>query len=214
MVLITHGWLIHRLCITLFPALLLLFSLIPEKRLRPKILFDWLMWTAPFIFIACVSLTIWRFDPELNFLTYPVLAFHWQWSAIFEWALLFILMVFYSRTKIHSIDAVTLSWASFLLGSILYEIPWHIRFMRLEFLYYAKFHLGIVMTLLVLKRYHYKFNLFTLAGLIIMVVGWIIYPPYGLFHVLPPGSYWIPRLTVFPLFLSLPYGVNLNANTR
>jgi len=165
-------------------------------------IFHWKVWIFPCVFILTYSLWQWRFIHTLNY-DLSILGYEWmkwQWAALIEWTLLFMLLLFLWQQKIGKPRAFSLSFYSVLLASIIYEMPWYIYSGKwiIEFAY-ARLPISLMMVVLLLYLSHWKMPRFYPLTFIFMFTCWLFYP-------YPPNTYWIPRLTTYPIFATLPFG--------
>lgn len=158
--------------------------------------FSFKMWLVIISLILIFSFAMWQFKTSLNFDT-GLLGFDWQWSAIITWGLLFISSFALARRKLEEIDAFALAWFLVILGSILYELPWHFATARFGFLYDTRFLINFMGFFLILRKYRFHLSENFSLTLIPLIINWLI------FFSLPANCYWWPRLSVFPMFLFL-----------
>jgi len=176
------------------PATLLLLVFIPNRaRAKWKVIFSFKIWLPLIGSIILFSLSQWQFNNLRNY-DIAILGFNWQWSAIVTWALLFLMQFALYRKKMVEVDAFALSWFAVLLASILYELPWHFKDWQFGFLTSPKFTLSMIGFFLLLHRYRIRPTETVGLALIPLVFNYLLY-------FVIPG--WLPRLSVFPLFLSL-----------
>lgn len=187
----------YLLSLRFIPAILFLLIFFPKYHSKWRGFFSFKLWAPLVSTIVLFSLGMWQFNHRQNYDT-SLLGFRWQWSAIATYGSLFILQFALLRRKLERVDAFALSWFLVLLASILYELPWHFIFFKLNFTYNAKFIISLLGVIIIFRRYGFQWKTENLGvAMIPLIINWLI------FFSLPKNCYWWPRLSVFPLLLFL-----------
>jgi len=158
-------------------------------------LFAWQTWIFPVSLLLSISIVVWQFNPA-NLYQTALLGFKWNWIAVIEWNILFILQLYlYQKCNTQNFTAFTLSYLGVFLGSFLYEIPF---FIKTGGIYKSEFLITILLSFTVfavlLFREKLKLKLWNFIVFFPIILVWIFY-----FDI----PMWIHRLSVFPFFLSL-----------
>jgi len=158
-------------------------------------LFAWQTWIFPVSLLLSFSIIVWQFNPAHLYQT-ALLGFEWNWIAVFEWNILFILQLYlYQKCNTRNFIAFILSYLGVFLGSFLYEIPWFIKtggIYQSMFLITYMFSFAIFTVLLFREKL--KLTLWNFMLFFPVILVWIFY-----FDI----PMWFHRLSVFPFFLSL-----------
>lgn len=167
-----------------------------EKSSRLNHIFNWKVWITFSFVVASLALFNWQFNTKRNFDTF-VLGYDWQWGALFTWSIFFAIEMFlYKRKKIGSLNSFCLSFYGLFLASFLYEAPHGFPF---EIKYTWVIPIGLLMFIIILDDLKWKPPRFWVFSFIPMIILFLISP-------IPYNFYWIPRLTVYPIFLLIPFG--------
>lgn len=162
---------------------------------------DWKIMVAPALVAAGYAVFNWQFSRSRNY--FSVSGLNWQYAALFEWNLLFILSVFlFSKKNVDAITVFTLSYFNMYLGGILYEVPWFIASGQwVNHVHNEVNWMVVACYVFLLYRIKWRFTRFMIPT-ILFLFG--MYLPYYLW---PPDFYWVPRLAVYPLFLMVPFSL-------
>lgn len=160
-----------------------------------RTIFAWQTWMFPVSLVISISVLVWQFNPAYLYQT-ALLGFKWNWVAVFEWNILFILQLYlYQKCATPNFIAFILSYLGVFLGSFLYEIP---VFIKSEGIYNTPFLITYLVSFSVfaslLFREKKKLKLWNFMIFLPIILIWIFY-----FNI----PMWIHRLSVFPFFLSL-----------
>jgi len=158
-------------------------------------LFAWQTWIFPVSLLLSISISVWQFNPAYLYQT-ALLGFKWNWVAVIEWNILFILQLYlYQKCNTQKFIAFILSYLGVFLGSFLYEIPW---FIKTGGIYNSVFLITIILSFAIfavlLFREKLKLTLWNFMLFFPVILIWIFYFDTPM---------WIHRLSVFPFFLSL-----------
>lgn len=193
-------WKLHSGFVTFFACLTALS--ITLKFEKWKKLFGWKIWAIPSLVTVVFAFTQWKLDPALNNSTGPFFV-SWQWTGIITWISLFILqLILYQKKGVDNVASFTLSYYGVLLASSLYEAPWLVSLGNWKPLTLAGSYMtyrlyATIIFVAILAYLRWKPNKLTLLSLLPLAIN------YFAFLTLP---YWSVRLTVFPLFLTIPLG--------
>ena len=158
-------------------------------------IFAWQTWVFPVSLGISMSILTWRFNPAYLFQT-ALLGFKWNWIAVIEWNILFILQLYlYQKYGTKNFVAFILSYLSVFLGSFLYEIPVFIKTGGIfNIIFLITYVLSFTVFAFLLFRAKIKLKLWHFTLFLPIIFVWIFY------FNLPME---IHRLSVFPFFLSL-----------
>lgn len=158
-------------------------------------IFSWKALVIPTSIMLLVSVFVWQFNPEYLYQT-SLLGFKWNWIAVSQWLLLFILQLYlYQKSGIGNFISFLLSYLGVFLGSFLYEVPFFLKSggLYLDFMIIYVFSFMVFAWILFKEKAPLRLRHFVF--LLPLVPIWIFY------FDLPM---WIHRLSVFPYFLLLP----------
>ena len=156
----------------------------------------WQTWAFPTSLLMCVSVFTWQFNPDYLYQT-SLLGFNWNWAAVLEWSLLFILQLYlYQRCNTQNFVAFTLSYLGVFVGSFIYEVAF---FAANGALYdsagLTPYIFCCIIFAAVLYKQKFTPKLWNVTLFFPIILLWMFY------FSMPT---WVPRLSVFPFFLSIP----------
>lgn len=176
-----------------FPYVLLMLILVPPtpNPAKWRSLFNIKVWLLPLSVLFFASL-IQVFSCNKINLSGGFWQFKWTWHAIATWTALFILQLFLYQRKVDDVHGFALSYCGVSLAGMLFEL----HRIRLRHLLTSRFILAFTAMTLLLHMYKLRLPKWSVILLAPCVLGWIF------FSTLP---FWLPRLTVYPLLLALPF---------
>jgi len=183
----------HSIC-------LIFFNQITEYDYFKK-LFSWKILLVPFLCLIIYACFQWQFDPARNMI--QNFGLRWQWCAIIEWSLLFIIqLILYQKKGLDNVLAFINSYYAVFLASVIYELPWYVTSGRWVTLLFFPIELLVATCfILIIHKMKWKFTWLLIPACIPLFILYVFY------YSLPPTFGWLPRLTAFPLFLLFPFSL-------
>jgi len=159
------------------------------------------LWLPPCLAITLFSLIQWRLDIEANFDT-SILGLNWQWCAIATWSVLFMALLLIYGERVDPACSWLLSLCSVGLAGIFYEVPWYAINGKLATTLTHPQLIIQLPTFLFLLYWHKWTPQKTLLLTVLPVIAlWLLWGKV---------PFWLPRLSTFPFFISIPYGIKVN----
>ena len=174
----------------------IMLTLMQRPQFRWQKLFSWKLWIWPTTVFFALALSL-SAGPNRIHVDAGFWQFRFQWIGIATWVALFIVQLFLYEDKIGSVQAFAASYFGLLLASTLYELPMLTD--DLNVFYGPKFFLsslGFISVMLLNKEKLRIKNRLLLISFVLLFLNYIF------FFELP---FWVPRLSVFPLFLVFPF---------
>lgn len=206
----TFNWtlyqVIHNFTNFFGPLFILIICSVKDRNSSLQLFFNWKIWLAPITTFLIFSVVNWLQSNPLSYTTsessyYSIFGYRWEWSAPIYWAFLLLLqLVLYQKRGVHNFDAFALSFFGVCVASVVWELPWNLRWMRWDWVFDTKFAFCLGAMGLLLREYEWKVTKPILVGLVPLVLSWLF------FFNMP---YWMPRLTSTLLFfVMLPGGIS------
>jgi len=166
------------------------------KKSKFQKLFHWKICIVPCVIVFLFGLFQWKFDYNHNIDT-SFLGYEWQWCAIVIYSGLFAVQVFLYNGKLSNFNGFVSSLSGILLGSGLYEIPFFIqsRHANWEF---SKNFVSLITLAILLYKAKWKISKKFILSCIPLFILWFTY------NTLPSPIYWIHRLSIFPILITVP----------
>ena len=158
-------------------------------------MFSWKIWSLPASAIISFSAISWHLTRS-PFKT-EITGISWSWIAYISHTALFMLQLFLYQRSRPNLESFILSFLGCYLGSLLYELPviLVLNYPIQKYLYYP---LTVAIITFGYLLFYQKLK-FSKSAIIVSVL--LLAPFYLLYFKIP---FWLHRLFVFPLFLSLP----------